>query len=183
MTQAEAGRLWSVPLAASEVPESGRHVELAADEAARAAVARLAGLAALPRLDASFDVTPHGRGGLHVLGRVSATVGQTCVVTLEPVTNEIDEAVDLVFAPAAAAPPGAGHDGGEVEVPAADGPEPLVGGRIDLGAIATEFLILGIDPYPRRPDAVFRAPAAGDDSAHPFATLGALKRGQGGKHR
>ena len=118
-----------------------------------------------------------------MLGRVSATVGQTCVVTLEPVTNEIDEAVDLVFAPAAAAPPVAGHDGGEIETPAEDGPEPLVGGRIDLGAIATEFLILGIDPYPRRPDAVFQPPAAGDDSAHPFAALGALKRGQGGKHR
>jgi hypothetical protein len=113
---------------------------------------------------------------------VSATVGQTCVVTLEPVMNEIDEAVDLVFAPCAAAPPVAGHDGGEVAVSAEDGPEPLVGGRIDLGAIATEFLILGIDPYPRRPDAVFRPPAAGDDSAHPFAALGALKRGQGGKH-
>jgi hypothetical protein len=183
MTRSEAERLWSVPLAVSDVPDTGRHVELVADEDTRAAVARLAGLAALPRLGASFDVTRQGRDGLHVLGRVSATVGQTCVVTLEPVTNEIDEAVDLVFAPAAAAPPGAGHDGGEVEVPAADGPEPLVGGRIDLGAIATEFLILGIDPYPRRPDAVFRPPAAGDDSAHPFAALGALKRGQGGKHR
>ncbi|HEY6993121.1 MAG TPA: DUF177 domain-containing protein [Xanthobacteraceae bacterium] len=183
MTQAEAGRLWSVPLAASEVPESGRHVELAADEAARAAVARLAGLAALPRLDASFDVTPHGRGGLHVLGRVSATVGQTCVVTLEPVTNEIDEAIDLVFSPAAASPPVAGRDGGEIEVPAENAPEPLVGGRIDLGAIATEFLILAIDPYPRKPDAVFQPPTAGDDTAHPFAALAALKGGQGGKPR
>jgi uncharacterized protein DUF177 involved in 23S rRNA accumulation len=181
MTRSEAERLWSVPLAVSEVPDTGRHVELVADEATRVALARLAGLVALPRLGASFDVTRHGRDGLHVFGRVSATVGQTCVVTLEPVTNEIDEAVDLVFAPAAA-PPVAGHDGGEVEAAAEDGPEPLVGGRIDLGAIATEFLILGIDPYPRRPDAVFRPPAAGDDSAHPFAALGALKRGQGGKH-
>jgi hypothetical protein len=165
------------------VPETGRHVELAADEETRAAVADLAGLASLPRLHASFEVATHGRGGLHVFGRVSATVGQTCVVTLEPVENEIDEAIDLVLAPAAVPPPVAGQDGGEVEVPAEDAPEPLVGGRIDLGAIATEFLILGIDPYPRRPDAVFRPPAAGDESAHPFAALGALKRGQGGKHR
>jgi hypothetical protein len=183
MAQAEAGRLWSVPLAVSEVPESGRHVELAADEATRAAIARFAGLAALPHLDASFDIAPHGRGGLHVLGRLSATVGQTCVVTLEPVTNEIDEAIDLVFSPAAASPPAAGRDRGEVEVSAEDAPEPLIGGRIDLGAIATEFLVLAIDPYPRKPDAVFRSPTAGDDSAHPFAALAALKRGQGGKPR
>ena len=60
--------------------------------ATRAAMAKRAGLAALPRLEASFDVTRHGRGGLHVVGRVSATVGQTCVVTLEPIENEIDEA-------------------------------------------------------------------------------------------
>lgn len=180
MTRAEAERLWSVPLAVSEVPDTGRHLELVADERARAAVAGLAGLAALPRLDASFDVIPHGRGGLHVFGRVSATVGQTCVVTLEPVENEIDEAIDLVFAPPGPSSPVADLDRGEVQVPDEDAPEPLVGGRIDLGAIATEFLILGIDPYPRRPDAVFRSPAA-DDSAHPFAALAALKGGQGGK--
>ena len=29
----------------------------------------------------------------------SARVGQTCVVTLEPIESEIDEAVDLIFAP------------------------------------------------------------------------------------
>jgi Large ribosomal RNA subunit accumulation protein YceD len=173
------GRPWSVPLAVSEVPDSGRHIELVADEPARAAVAKLAGLATLPRLGASFDVAKRGRDGLHVAGRVSATVGQTCVVTLEPIENEIDEPIDVTFAPAIS--PLADH-GGEVEVPLEDAPEPLVGGRIDLGVIATEFLILAVDPYPRKPDAVFQTPPAGDDSAHPFAALAALKEGQGGKH-
>ena len=32
-----------------------------------------------------------------------------------------------------------------------NGPEPLIGGIVDLGALATEFLILGLDPYPRKP--------------------------------
>jgi hypothetical protein len=113
---------------------------------------------------------------LHVVGRVSATVGQTCVVTLEPLENEIDESIDLIFAPAAAAPPGE-----EVEVSVADAPEPLVGGVVDLGAIATEFLILGLDPYPRKPDAIFQPPAGGDDTAHPFAALAALKKGRRGE--
>jgi uncharacterized metal-binding protein YceD (DUF177 family) len=180
--QAAAERPWSVPLAVSEVPDTGRHIDLAADAQARAVVARLAGLAALPRLEASFDVTPRGRGGLRVVGQVSATVVQTCVVTLEPIENEIDAPVDLVFVPAGALPP-AGRDGGEVEVPLEDAPEPLVGGHIDLGAIATEFLILAVDPYPRKPDAVFHSPAAGDDSAHPFQPLAALKRKQGSKRR
>src|ERR1700741_1735659 len=90
---------WSVRLALSEVPEGGRHLDLVADRQTRTAVAEQAGLDALPRLQASFDVAPHGRGGLRVVGRVSATVGQTCVVTLEPIENEIDEEVDLVFSP------------------------------------------------------------------------------------
>ena len=74
--------------------------ELMADEKVRAALAESIGLRALPRLEASFDVSRHGREGLHVVGRVSATVGQNCVVTLEPIDSEIDEAVDLVFEPA-----------------------------------------------------------------------------------
>ena len=173
-------RLWSVPLALSDVPDSGRHFDLVADEQARNAVAKHAGLSALPRLEASFDVTLHGRDGLHVVGRVSATVGQTCVVTLEPLENEIDESIDLVFAPGGALLLVAS---GEVEVPAGDEPELLVGGVIDLGAIATEFLILSLDPYPRKPDAIFQASAIGDDAAHPFAALAALKKGQGGEEQ
>src|SRR5437870_9568933 len=109
MSQRGGDRPWRVPLALSDVPETGRHLDLAADAQARAAIAKLAGLAALPRLDASFDVTLHGRHGLRVVGRVSATVGQTCVVTLEPIENEVDEAIDLVFTPTAAPPsPGGG---------------------------------------------------------------------------
>ena len=177
-SQRGGDRPWSVPVALSDVPETGRHLDLAADAQARAAIARLAGLGALSRLRASFDVTLHGRQGLRVVGRVSATVGQTCVVTLEPIENEIDEAIDLVFTPHAASPASV-RGGEEVEIPADDAPEPLIDGTVDLGVLATEFLLLGIDPYPRKPGAVFEAPAAGDDSAHPFAALSTLKKGAG----
>ena len=92
---------WQVPLAADDVAEDGRHFDLVADAQTRAAVARIVGLRDLPRLEATFDVTRHGQGGLRVAGQVSATVGQSCVVTLEPLVNEIAEDVDLVFAPPA----------------------------------------------------------------------------------
>src|ERR1700691_3784889 len=90
---------WRVPVALADVPETGRHFDLVADEATRAAVRQAAGLRDLPRLQAQFDVTPHGADGLHVAGQVWATVGQNCVVTLEPLDNEIAEAIDLLFAP------------------------------------------------------------------------------------
>ena len=172
-------RPWSAPVALHDVPETGRHVELAADERTRTAIAKLAGLRTLPRLHAAFDVTLHGRDGLRVVGRISAAVGQTCVVTLELIENEIDEEINLLFTPAAA-PSLIGHGGAEVPIRAADGPEPLVGGVVDLGALATEFLILGIDPYPRKPGAVFEAASVGNSATNPFAALAVLKKKQGG---
>src|ERR1700719_3649022 len=90
---------WQVPVAFEDVAETGRHFDLVADSDLRAAVARLAGLRDLPKLQATFDVTRHGADGLHVSGRMSATVGQDCVVTLEPLVNEVEEDIDLLFAP------------------------------------------------------------------------------------
>src|SRR5580704_226294 len=88
---------WHVPVMSEDIPETGRHFDLQADAQVRAAVAAVAGLRELPRLQASFDVTRRGAEGLHVTGSVSATVGQTCVVTLEPLASEIAETVDLEF--------------------------------------------------------------------------------------
>jgi len=179
-SERRSGRSWNVPLALGDVPEAGRHLDLVADSKTRAAVAEHAGLVALPRLEASFDVAPHGRGGLRVIGRVSATVGQTCVVTLEPLANEVHELVDLVFLPAAAVTPAADHEASApIDAEAEDEPEVLVDGTIDLGAIAVEFLLLGVDPYPRKPGAVFEGPKAEDTGNHPFAALAALKRDKG----
>src|SRR5712671_6753101 len=95
---------WSAPVAVAAVPETGRRLEFVADGAVRDAVAKAAGLAALPRLEAGFDLTRQGSDGLRAVGRVSATVVQNCVVTLEPIESEIDEAVDLVFLPDVAPP-------------------------------------------------------------------------------
>src|SRR5438105_11732456 len=90
---------WSAPVAVASVPETGRRLDLVADGPARDAIAKAAGLAALPRLEAKFDLTRQGADGLRAVGRVSATAVQNCVVTLEPIESQIDEAIDLVFLP------------------------------------------------------------------------------------
>ena len=113
-----------------------------------------------------------------VAGRVRARVGQTCVVTLDPMETEIDEPIDLIFAPPEQIPQLADFVDEAVESGAEipDPPEPIVNGVIDLGRLATDALFLGIDPYPRRPDAVFEPPVvAADPEDHPFAALKALK--------
>jgi Large ribosomal RNA subunit accumulation protein YceD len=171
---------WHVPVALDDVPEEGQHFDLAADADTRAAVARVAGLRDLPRLEASFDITRSVRAGLHVAGRVSATAGQTCVVTLEPLANEVTEDIDLLFEPRPALPAGADGAAAAPEGNLDDKTEPLVDGKVDLGALATEFLILGLDPYPRKPGAIFQPPAAAGPDEGPFAALGALKKGRDG---
>jgi hypothetical protein len=166
---------WSVPVAVGDIPEAGLKIELDADEITRLAIARAAGVDALLRLRAAFDVRSQGRDKVHLVGEVSATVKQTCGVTLEPVLNEIVEEIELVFAPDEATAAGA-RGGGSEQNSGAETPEPLVGGMVDLGAIATEFLVLGIDPYPRKPGAVFNPPQDPDEEGGPFAVLARLKR-------
>ena len=168
---------WSLPVAVDDIPDTGLHIEAEAPAEARAHLVRLANLRDLPHLSAVFDLTCRG-DGVHVTGQVKARIGQTCVVTLEPLENDLDEPIDLLFAPplhAAAKDDGADHKAGDEEPP-----EPLIDGKVDLGAIATEFLLLGIDPYPRKVGAEFAAVKTADDSARPFAALEALKKRLGG---
>ena len=172
----ETAMPWRAIVAVAEISESaGLHREIDAGEGERQQIAATAGLRELPRLGASFDLAHAGGGLIRVSGRVKAQVEQTCVVTLEPLTSEFDEAIDVMFAPEARAAEAAKDDGDEDPL-AEDPPEPIVHGEIDLGALATEFLLLGLDPYPRKPGVVFEPVIEPVDPAdHPFAALAALK--------
>ncbi len=172
---------WNVPVAVEDIPDTGRHMEVEAPAAVRAALAKLAGVRELPQLSAVFDLVRQ-EAGVHVSGQVHARVGQTCVVTLEPIESRLEEAIDVVFAPAA---PGEGlgatkPSGRRATASEGEPLEPMVGGKVDLGALATEFVLLGIDPYPRRPGAEFAPPKIADSGEHPFAALETLKKRLGG---
>jgi hypothetical protein len=169
---------WRVPVIVAQIPETGLHRDIEAGPASREAMAELAGLREVLSANASLDVTPKGGGRFHVGGHVRARVGQTCVVTLDPIENDIDEEIDLIFAPPEQIPEMAHlvDEAAESDVEIPDSPEPIVHGVIDLGRLATDALFLGIDPYPRRPDAVFEPPVeAADPEAHPFAALKGLQ--------
>jgi uncharacterized metal-binding protein YceD (DUF177 family) len=171
---------WSYQLARDEVPEEGLHVDLVADEAVRTALARMAGLRELPRLVASFDVTRIGHDGLHVTGEVTSIVGQDCVVTLEPIEQNLLEPIELTFVPTAGGAASASTAETSLAGDEPDIEEVLPGGAVDLGAIATEYFLLGIDPYPRKPGAAFEPPSGGEPAANPFAALAALKKSKSG---
>lgn len=169
---------WRVPLTVEQIPETGLHRDIEADQATREAIADVGDLREVLAASASLDVTPMSGGRFHVEGWVRARVGQTCVVTLDPIESEIDEAIDLIFAPPEQIPEMADlvEEAAESDVEIPDPPEPIENGAIDLGRLVTDALFLAVDPYPRKPDAVFEPPVVPEDPEdHPFAALKALK--------
>jgi uncharacterized metal-binding protein YceD (DUF177 family) len=160
---------FSRPVRVDPLPRGGLEQEIEANEAERAALAALNGLPAIARLTARFRVVKSGKG-VRVEGDVSARLTQTCVVSLDPFEVEIDEPVDVRFMPPQAIDPAAEAHGLDVE----DEPDPLIDGKIDLGALACEFFTLALDPYPRKPGAAFEPPAAEPAPETPFSRLHVL---------
>jgi hypothetical protein len=162
---------WHVPVRIEDVPDTGLHLDLIATDEVRANLAAFAGLRDLSRLEAVVDLVRNG-GGLRATGCVRATAGQSCIITLEPVETEIDEAFDVRFAPAGTAEAGVSKNASESDDP----PEAMIDGTADIGAVATEFLLLGINPYPRKPGAMFDRPAEDMTGEGPFAALSKLRK-------
>ena len=169
---------WSVLLKADLIPETGLNRTIEATSDICAAVANLADVRAVTDLRATFNLSRAG-DVVHVSGRVTGKVGQNCVVTLEPLETAVDEPVDMLCAPVPAAGGAAGEE--RRRRTEDEPPEPLIDGAIDLGAVATEFLILGIDPYPRKDGVEFEPLDADSEIPHPFAALQALKKPSGGE--
>ena len=169
---------WSAPVAVVQIPETGLQRDIEANPTERAAVAELGGLLGVSEAKASLVLTPVGSGQVHVVGRVWGRVGQSCVVTLDPIESDFDEPIDLMFAPPSQIRELAESVDEDIESDkeTPDPPEPIEHGLIDLGKLATDALFLGLNPYPRKPDAVFAVPEIPPDpDDHPFAALQALK--------
>lgn len=160
-----------------EVPEDGLAVTLEADAAARGELAALLGIPEVKSFAAELVVARWLRDGLVVRGRLRAEVVQTCVVTLQPFDNAVEDTVEDYYAPDPDAAAAAGSAVAAEEI------EPLVGQRIDVGALAVEHLILGLDPHPRRPGVRFEPGEGGesDGGDGPFAALAALRGRKSGR--
>jgi uncharacterized metal-binding protein YceD (DUF177 family) len=160
---------FSRPIRAADVPPEGKRVEIVADERERTALARDFGLIGIDRFTAAFDLARTRAGGLAVAGRLDADVRQTCVVTLDPFEAHVADGIEMIFLPEDA--PGA-EDAVDEDV------DVLVDGRVDLGAVASEFLALALDPHPRKPGAVFEAVTDRESApASPFSALAAVASG------
>ncbi|RUT32547.1 DUF177 domain-containing protein [Arsenicitalea aurantiaca] len=160
------------------MPADGREIALSPDAEEREALAAQLKITAVPRLEAKLRATRF-RGGIRVLGRLRAEIVQPCVVTLEPVTQAIDETVDRVFLPGTERSLADQADAEIfVDLEGEDVPDHFDGSTVDLSELLIETLSLAIDPYPRAPGAKIEAKGldVDDEALSPFAGLKALKK-------
>lgn len=130
---------------------------------------------------------------LHVTGSFSAQVTQPCVVTLEPVQQQIEGSVEGWFADPDSVVPfvRAKHErnskkaGAELPIlEEEDAPEALINGEVDLGELVTQHLSLALDPYPHKEgvDFEYQDKPSGEKRSktreNPFAALKNWKKGQ-----
>lgn len=162
----------------------GAAIEVVAGDGERTALAKRFGFLGLPALSARVTIDRRPGGQVVVEGRLKGRLVQACILSLEPVTQELDDVFRLVFVENLADQ--RDPESGEAILSAqADAPEPLEGNLLDVGEIIAEQLLLTADPYPRRPglklDDVLPKPrgearkAPPEQRRHPFAGLAALK--------
>ncbi len=157
------------------LPAGGQTVVVEASEAECAGLAAIYGIEAVKAIRAVVTVKPWRRTGARVTGTVEADVVQACVLTLEPVDEHVTEEIAATFLPAEEIETPGPDDEIEIRADEEDGPEPLDGRNVDVGALVAEHVAVGLDPYPRAPGAVFEAHIEDDPEADkppsPFAAL------------
>lgn len=137
------------------------------------------GVLALRKVRFEGVLHPDDRENWRLEAELGATVVQSCIVTLDPVTTRIEEPVIRKFRKDW---PGIDPELEEVEMPEDETIDPLTA-QIDLMALLQECVSLALPPYPRSTEtplesARFAPPGVApltDADAKPFAALAALK--------
>jgi len=168
--------LLSRPVEISAIGTAASVKKIEATEKERREISVALSLLDVGALSAELTLNRDKDGTIHVIGRVVAEIVQHCVVSLDPVSQTIDEPIALSFIQERSRVLPAGTKAAAINVdPTQDDPPEVVSGSIiDLGSVTLEHFILAIDPYPRAPDRAapgdFAEDTAGKDDS-PFAVL------------
>jgi uncharacterized metal-binding protein YceD (DUF177 family) len=167
------------------LPSSGYPVTLRPDGAVRQALAGEIGVAAVHLLECDLVFKRWRRDGVELSGAMRARIEQPCVVTLEPVMQQIAENIRMTFIAhksALSVPAGRSDREMILDPEGDDPPDEFSGDTIDVWPVVAEMLMLAIDPFPRAPGAVFHSSETDEQNAgeaekpSPFAALSALKK-------
>lgn len=154
--------------------EAGMDVLLAPNEAERAQIAEWSDVSAVPFFEAKVTLKRLSPSRFSYVASLKAQVVQPCSVTLEPVSQGIEEQftreLHLTHATRhrpelVELAPGAGED---------EAPEEIESPRYNVAGPVLEEFSLAIDPYPRAPGVAYEPPQD-EKPASPFAILAKLK--------
>ncbi len=135
-----------------------------ADDAARAAIAARLGAPSVSRFEGAARLEKSG-ALVTVTGRVRAEMERLCVVSLEPVSETIDEEFETLLT---TDPEPETDDELEFDP---DEPEPIDGDAIDVGDLIIQYAALAMEPHPRRADAAFEDIETPPEALSPFSVL------------
>src|SRR5215813_262851 len=76
---------------------NGTALEIAASDSERAALAKRFGFLGLPAFSARVTVDRRPGGQVVVEGRLRGRIVQACILTLDPVTQDLDDTFRIVF--------------------------------------------------------------------------------------
>ncbi len=169
---------------ALDVAADGLEIVVNADENDRGKLAEDLGILSVDVFEATVMARPWRKSGVRLDGVIRATAQQNCVVTLDAVSEKIEESFSLRLLPEQELT--ALEETDEIVIdPEAevDPPDPIVDGKIDVGAIVCEHLALGLNPYPRKEGQVFEDSnedepmvAEADETNSAFSVLNSLKK-------
>lgn len=164
---------WSQPVRLSDLGRGPQTRTLTADPDALQRVAAALDLVEVSDLTAEVELIPWHDGAI-LSASWGAQVVQTCGVTLDPLPSSLAGEFQIRAVPEGS--PMAPSEAGalELDLDAPDPPDVLEADRIDPAAYVVEHLALELDPFPRKPDAVFEPPEAEPETS-PFAALLELK--------
>jgi uncharacterized metal-binding protein YceD (DUF177 family) len=158
-------------------PARQGRIEASAQE--REQLAKLFKVDGIGSLTFEYELAPLPSQRYRLTGEVQGELTQLCGVTLEPVLEHIREDISLEYWPERLVTRAAAEAGETEDSLEHDPPEPLIGGKIDLGHLAAEIFATAINPYPRKEGVSFdwqdEKAVAQAESIKPFAALSKLK--------
>ncbi|MFN3868597.1 MAG: YceD family protein [Hyphomicrobiaceae bacterium] len=163
----------------ADVGERGVEAQRTATAAERGEIAAALDIPACDSLEVTYQIRPISGARFRMIGRLTADVLQSCVVTLEPVRSRIEEPLEEEFWPPDQISEAESGLDAEQEALAVTIAEPIENGRLEVGRVVYQRLGTALEPFPRAPGAELDESVAAtpqEPLSGPFAVLARLKK-------
>lgn len=180
-------REWSYQILVEEIPSQGKEFKISPSDAEKKAIASRLQIVSLEELNATLSVSRQNGHVIQVSGKFDARLTQNCVVTMEPLKQDVSDEFDAWYADHEQAVPfkrvqqEALAKREMIDLPILEedeDPEQIEDGKIDLGELVTQYLSLSLDPYPHKEgidyenkEIVRKGPVKETLRPNPFAAL------------